>query len=430
LSDPADSLECYLVGGAVRDLIMGFKVKDRDWVVIGATPDEMVDLGFKPVGKDFPVFLHPQTKEEYALARTERKVARGYHGFEFHCDPGITLEMDLSRRDLTMNAIAMDRNDKIIDPFNGQCDIKRRTIRHVSDAFCEDPVRILRAARFASRYTNFNVSDSTLKLMNTMVRQGEIDALVPERIWQEMLAAMTEKKFSRFIEVLKDCEALEVILPEVDALFGVPQTEKYHPERDTGIHTMLSLDAAAKLSGDVKIMFAVLLHDLGKALTPKRELPAHRGHELRGLGPIKTVCERLAVPKSYRKFALKVCEYHLHCHRAFQLKPKTVLKVIEAFDGFRNPDQFSDFLICCDADKRGRTGHENDERIQSGLFNQYHQVALKVDQGMIADTVLKSNASSENFGNKIKKEIRRKRIAAIEEIKKTFPRVQSNVHAC
>ena len=419
MHDPEKNLEVYLVGGAVRDTIMGIAVKDRDWVVVGATPQEMITLGFKPVGKDFPVFLHPQTNEEYALARTEKKTAKGYHGFEFQSAPDVSLQEDLSRRDLTMNAIAMDGNGKFIDPFNGIADIENKVIRHVSNAFSEDPVRILRVARFACRFSAFTISKPTRALMRKMVEEGEVDALVPERVWQEMQTAMLEENFSTFLKVLRDCAALKSILPEVDALFGVPQTEKYHPEIDTGIHIIMSLDAAVKMTRDPKIIFAVLVHDLGKALTPKDELPGHRGHEKRGLAPIKALSKRLGVSSQFRKFALKVCAYHLHCHRMAELKPATVLKLLEAFDGFRNPTQISDFTVCCDADKRGRTGHENDDTKQSELLLRYHQAALSVNQGVIAASI-KSAQPDENPGNKIRKEINRQRLEIMKQIKRSL----------
>ena len=289
MNKPEQQLEVYLVGGAVRDQLLGIKVKDRDWVVVGSTPKQMCDLGFKPVGKDFPVFLHPHSKEEYALARTERKTSPGYHGFVFSSDPSVTLEQDLERRDLTMNAIAMNSDGNLIDPFNGRGDIESATIRHVSSAFKEDPVRILRAAKFAARFctSGFNVDSATNQLMQEMVVNGEAGALVPERVWQEMQGALSEKHFFRFVEVLRDCGALGILLPEVERLFGVPQVEKYHPEIDTGVHTLMSLKAAGEICDDPEVMFSVLVHDLGKGLTPESELPSHRGHETNGLKPVK-----------------------------------------------------------------------------------------------------------------------------------------------
>ncbi len=410
---PEDTLERYLVGGAVRDRIMGRPVTDRDWVVVGSTPDQMAELGFKPVGRDFPVFLHPDTHEEYALARTERKTTQGYHGFEFFSDPDITLEQDLGRRDLTMNAMAMDDKGNLIDPYNGRRDVKRGVIRHVSGAFSEDPVRLLRVARFAARFTDFSVCPDTRGLMAEMVHNGEVDTLAAERVWQEMHQAMQEERFSRFLTELKECGALKRILPEVEALFGVPQVEKYHPEIDTGIHILMSVDAASAMTRDPMVIFAVLVHDLGKALTPRAELPRHRGHEKRGLKPIESLCARLGVPTRFREFALKVCEYHLHCHRIRELRPGTALRVLEAFDGFRQPELVEKFALCCDADRRGRTGHENDGREDTGLMLKMHHAALQVEQEPIARRILDESGEGRQTGQRIKRAIRDQRIAAI-----------------
>jgi tRNA nucleotidyltransferase (CCA-adding enzyme) len=422
MTNPAENLEVYLVGGAVRDQIMGIEVKDRDWVVVGSTTRKMRELGFKQVGKDFPVFLHPVTGEEYALARSERKVSPGYHGFHFDSNAEITLEQDLMRRDLTMNAIAMDNQGNIIDPYGGRKDIKSKLIRHVSDAFSEDPVRVLRVARFAARYSDegFRVAVDTRNLMKKMVADGEIDTLIAERVWQEIHASFGEKQCSRFFQELRDCGALKKVLPEVDQLFGIPQTRKYHPEIDTGVHIMMSLDAITQISDNPMTIFAVLVHDLGKALTPESELPAHRGHEKRGLKPIKLLCDRLHVPARYRAFALKVCEYHLHCHRTKLLKPETVIKVLERFDGFRNPDLIAEFALCCLADKRGRTGHEQDSGEQMELLLRYHQAAIAVDGGLIASELKERGFEGSRLGTKIKKEIRRQRIAAVSAIKENI----------
>jgi len=419
MTDPAKNLEVYLVGGAVRDRIMGLEVKDRDWVVVGATTSQMRELGFNQVGKDFPVFLHPVTGEEYALARSERKTSRGYHGFEFDSSIEITLEQDLMRRDLTMNAIAMDNEGNFIDPFGGQKDIEEKLIRHVSEAFSEDPVRVLRVARFAARFSGqgFHVAEDTRKLMEEMVVNGEVDTLVAERVWQEIQASFGEKQCSRFFSELRDCGALEKVLPEVDRLFGIPQTEKYHPEIDTGIHILMSLDAITSISDNPMTIFAVMVHDLGKALTPESELPAHRQHEKRGLKPIKLLCDRLRVPARYRSFALKVCEFHLHCHRVRLLKPKTVIKVLEKFDGFRKPELIAEFALCCLADKRGRTGHEQDTGEQMELLLQYHQAAMAVDGSLIASELKARGITGSKLGAKIRKEIRRQRIAAVSTIK-------------
>ena len=312
-------LKLYLVGGAVRDRLLGVDPPDRDWVVVGSTPEQMVELGFEPVGKDFPVFIHKPTGEEYALARTERKTARGYQGFQFNTSPEISLEDDLERRDLTINAIAEDSDGNIVDPFNGRADLESGVLRHVSEAFVEDPVRILRVARFAARF-DFTVANETLELMRTMVSNSEVDALVPERVWQEMHKALLTDRPQRFFEVLRDCGALSRVLPEIDDLFGIPQTAKYHPEIDTGIHTMMVIEQATKLSVDPQVRFAALVHDLGKAVTPKEILPSHTGHEKGGLAIIDALCERLRVPKKYRSLALAVAEYHLHMHKMFELK--------------------------------------------------------------------------------------------------------------
>lgn len=412
MTDPADHLEVYLVGGAVRDQLLGLEVHDRDWVVVGATVERMLELKFKPVGDDFPVFLHPQSHEQYALARSERKTAKGYHGFAINSDPSITLEQDLQRRDLTINAIAKDAQGNLIDPFGGVDDIKSQTLKHVSPAFSEDPVRVLRVARFAARFSplGFTVHADTRKLMEEMVANGEVDALQPERVWQELHSTLLERNTSRFIEELRECGALAKILPEVDALFGVPQPPEHHPEIDTGVHVLLALNAAHQLSDDPQVIFAVLTHDLGKALTPKNLLPKHRGHEQSGLKPVAALCERLKVPNKYRKLALAVCEYHLHHHRIFELKPATVLRLFQQLDAFRQPDNARLFSLCCVADLRGRTGMENLECEQADLFARYHRAAMSVDAATIAAQL--------DDGTKIKKELERQRTAAIAEIKK------------
>jgi len=414
MTDPTHNLEIYLVGGAVRDQLLGLEVKDRDWVVVGATPEEMIKRGFKSVGKDFPVFLHPGTGEEYALARSERKTARGYHGFEFVSDPTITLEQDLKRRDLTINAVARDPAGKIIDPWGGVVDLRQRRIRHVSRAFSEDPVRVLRVARFAARYKNrgFTVDRETVALMQEMVDQGEVDALTPERVWQETEQALKQKNCATFFEELRRCRALKGIMPEVDALFGVPQTAKYHPEIDTGKHILLSLEAAQKITGNPLILFAVLVHDLGKALTPKAELPAHRKHEERGIEPVNRLCDRLRVPKKYRLLALKVCQNHLLCHRIATLRASTILKLLERLDGFRNPDVVSQFTVCCTADMRGRTGFETVEYEQAELVEECYLAAQSVDTGNIA--------AQYTDGNKIRNAIRQQRVRAIKQAKTEY----------
>ena len=414
MSSPTENLRIYLVGGAVRDRLMGREVKDRDWVVTGATPEEMIERGFRPVGRDFPVFLHPETQEEYALARTERKIAPGYHGFEFCSDPNVTLEQDLMRRDLTINAIAQDQSGTLIDPWQGCEDLENRVLRHVSPAFAEDPVRILRVARFAARFAeqDFKVAEETLILMQQMVDAGEANALVAERVWQEMDAALGHPGFRRFIEVLREVDALAVILPEVESLFGVPQPPKYHPEIDTGLHTLMVLDAAAKIQANNREMFAVLVHDLGKALTPADLLPAHRNHEQRGRAPVEALCDRLRVPTAYRQLALKVCEFHLLMHRIHELRPAKVLKLLEALDGFRNPDEVRGFVTCCTADMRGRLGNERSTYPQGELLLEYLAAAASVDSGEIARTF-----NTDVDGEKIKHAVRHARTEAIDAVK-------------
>ncbi len=412
MKDPADNLEAYLVGGAVRDRLLGLEVRDRDWVVVGATPKRMLERGFKPAGEDFPVFLHPHSGEQYALARRERKTAKGYKGFDVISDPDITLEQDLQRRDLTINAIAMDARGNLIDPFDGAGDIARRTLKHVSPAFSEDPVRVLRVARFKARFhqMGFSVDPATQALMTRMVDNGEVDALQPERVWRELHGALCEAGSARFINELRQCGALEKVLPEVDALFGVPQPVEHHPERDTGVHVMLALDAAHRLSDDPRVIFAVLTHDLGKALTPENALPAHRGHEKSGLRLVEAMCERLRAPEKYRKLALRVCEYHLHHHRMQTLKPSTALTLLEHLDAFRQPGNVELFSLCCVADLRGRTGREEADCPQSELLRRYHQAAASVNAAAIAEDC--------PDGAKIKKELRRQRSAAIAAVKK------------
>lgn len=417
MARPEDSIEVYLVGGAVRDRLMGNTVKDRDWVVVNSTPDEMSSLGFRPIGKDFPVFLHPESGEQYALARTERKVARGYHGFTFHCGRHVTLEQDLMRRDLTINAMAMDRDGELLDPFGGADDISRRILRHVSDAFAEDPVRILRTARFAARFKrqDFSISKDTLMLMSRMVNSGESDALVPERVWQEISDALGYSCFSEFVVQLRACGALRVVLPEVEALFGVPQNSRYHPEVDTGLHTLMCLDAVSDITEDPVVRFAVLVHDLGKALTPANLLPAHHAHEKRGLSPIRNLCRRLGVPGRYRDFAMKFCELHLHGHRIHQLRPATVLRLLERLDGFRNPEQVERFIHGCLADRRGRLGHEQDAPGHLDLLSRYFRAATSVDAGIIAAEVKETTVSQSKAGAEIKRRIRAARIQSIAQ---------------
>jgi tRNA nucleotidyltransferase (CCA-adding enzyme) len=400
-------MQVYLVGGAVRDEQLGIPVKERDWCVVGATPDELLALGYKPVGKDFPVFLHPQTNEEYALARTERKTAVGYHGFAFNTDPNVTIEEDLSRRDLTMNAIAKDADGNLIDPFGGLDDIEKRIIRHVSDAFAEDPVRILRAAKFAARFARhgFRIAPETRDLMRQMVAAGEADALVPDRVWKETEAALAGPDPRVFFEALRACRALQALYPEINALFGVPQPPKWHPEVDTGLHTMMVLEQASKLSDDVAVRFAALVHDLGKATTHQDEWPSHPGHELRGKEIIMAMSKRLPLPRACRDLGALVSEFHTHCHRAGELRDKTTVKILERTDAFRRPERFESFLLACKADARGRTAFEDSEYPQAELLRQAFVAAAAVDSASIA---------AQHEPADIPEAIRRARIAAVK----------------
>ena len=402
----SDEPKIYCVGGAVRDRLLGLNVQDHDWVVVGSTPEKMVEQGYQPVGKDFPVFLHPQTHEEYALARTERKTARGYHGFAVYSAPDVTLEQDLQRRDFTINAIAQDADGKLIDPYNGVADLHAGILRHVSKAFNEDPVRILRAARFAARF-GFTIAPETLALMRDMVNNGEVDALVPERVWQELARGLMENRPSRFFESLRSCGALAKIIPEVDALFGVPQPEKHHPEIDCGIHTMLVVDDAALHNYPLEVRFAALTHDLGKGNTPKDILPRHIDHELRSVGLLKAMCERLRVPADCRDLGLLAARYHGDVHRARELRAETVIRLFQAADAWRRPERFSDLLQACSSDARGRTGHEQDAYPQAEYLMQLLAAACAVDAGEIA----KRNADS----NAIAAAVQKARIAAVED---------------
>ncbi|MGE7137293.1 multifunctional CCA addition/repair protein [Luteibacter sp. NPDC031894] len=374
-------MDIYLVGGAVRDKLLGRPVVDRDWVVVGATPDDMLTAGYRPVGKDFPVFLHGQTKEEYALARTERKTGRGYHGFAFHADPSVTVEQDLERRDLTINAIAEREDGTLVDPFGGKRDIETRTLRHVSDAFAEDPVRLLRVARFAARYAplGFRVADETMALMRRMVDDGEVDHLVPERVWAETRKALAEPMPSAFLRVLRESGALRVLFPEVDALYGVPQRPEFHPEVDTGIHVELVLDAAARLApGDALVGWCALTHDLGKALTPADVLPRHIMHEQRGIEPVRAMAARLKVPVELAFMAEMVCRHHLNAHMALELKPSTVLRLLEGLGALRRPARLETFLLACMADKRGRLGSEDADYPQADFLRACRDAAASI----------------------------------------------------
>lgn len=374
-------MRTFLVGGAVRDKLLGRPVIDRDHVVVGAQPDELLALGYRPVGRDFPVFLHPVTGEEYALARTERKTGRGYHGFAFHADPDVTLEQDLARRDLTINAIAEDEQGMLVDPYGGVRDLEQRVLRHVSPAFVEDPVRLLRVARFAARFAplGFTIAGETMTLLQHMVGDGEVDHLVPERVWAETRKALSEAQPSAFLRVLREAGALAVLFPEIDALYGVPQRAEFHPEIDTGVHQEMVLDMAAKLApGNDLVGFCALTHDLGKALTPKEELPRHIGHEHRGVKPLRALAARLKVPTDYAELAELVCRQHLNAHRVFELKPATVLKLLTALDALRRPERLQTFLTACMADQRGRLGHEQDDYPQAAWLNRAREAAASV----------------------------------------------------
>ena len=400
-------MKIYLVGGAVRDELLGRPIAERDWVVVGATPDDMIAAGYRPVGRDFPVFLHPETHEEYALARLERKTGPGYRGFVTEFSADVTLEQDLMRRDLTINAMAKASDGTIIDLFDGRQDLEQRVLRHVSDAFVEDPVRILRVARFLARYAplGFTVASETLQLMRQMVEAGEADALVPERIWRELERALGEPQPRAAIEMLRDCGALRVILPEVDALFGVPQRPEWHPEVDTGEHIMLTLQVAASRGCNTVVRFALLLHDLGKALTPRNLWPRHHGHETLGLSAIEALCARLHVPQDYRDLALLASRFHTHVHRGLELRDTTLLELIENCDGFRRPERFGDFLEVCECDARGRQGHAETAYPQRARIESAFAAARLVS--------LDESERAGLIGAAIGERLRRKRLAAI-----------------
>ena len=404
-------MKIYLVGGAVRDQLLELPVKDHDWVVVGGTPKIMLEQGFQQVGADFPVFLHPKTKEEYALARTERKKGKGYLGFECYAAPDVSLEDDLKRRDLTINAMA-SADGVIIDPYNGQADLKQKVLRHVSEAFSEDPLRVLRVARFAARFHHlgFTVADETTTLMKQLVDAGELQHLAAERVWQESARALSEKSPWIYFEILRSCGALQALFPELDALFGIPQPEKHHPEIDSGLHSLLSLKAACKLSEEVPVRFAALIHDLGKGLTPKTEWPSHKGHEKRSLPLVKALCERLKAPNNIRSLALVAAEYHTHVHRTFELKASTLLKVIRSSDAFRNREKFEQFLLVCEADCKGRTGLENEAYPQASFFMSAFTAAKAVKPAELI---------AEGFsGKELGLALQRKQQASIEHLKR------------
>ncbi|MDO8312484.1 MAG: multifunctional CCA addition/repair protein [Sideroxyarcus sp.] len=402
-----DGLKVYCVGGAVRDQLLGLPVQDHDWVVVGSTPEQMVARGFKPVGNDFPVFLHPATHEEYALARTERKVAQGYKGFNIYATPEVTLEQDLMRRDFTINAIAQDADGNLIDPHDGRADLKAGVLRHVSAAFAEDPVRILRAARFVARF-GFSIAPETLALMRSMVENGEVDALVAERVWQELARGLMEKQPSHFFTSLRECGALRKILPEVDALFGVKQTAHYHPEIDCGIHTMLVLDDTAKHGYSLEVRFAALGHDLGKGNTPADILPRHIGHEMRSVELLKGLCERLRVPGESRDLAMLVAKQHGNIHRAKELRADTIVKLFDSSDLWRKPERFALILQACESDARGRTGHGNDAYPQTAYLLRCAQAAQAVNAGEIARACPDKNLIADK--------VREARIVAVEQV--------------
>jgi len=387
-------METYLVGGSVRDQLLGLPIKDKDWVVVGASPEQMINQGFRSVGKDFPVFLHPKTHEEYALARTERKTAPGYKGFTIHASPDVTLEQDLARRDLTINAIAQSPDGTLIDPYHGQQDLNNKILRHVSPAFSEDPVRVLRIARFAARF-NFTIADETKVLIQDMVNANELAHLVPERVWQELAKALATTQPSLFFTTLRDAGALQSLFPEVDRLFGVPQVPKWHPEVDTGIHVMMVIDQAAKLSQDIAVIFAALCHDLGKGTTPADILPQHNGHEARSVELTEQLCQRLRVPKDIHQLAVKVAQYHTHMHLLMELKPKTILNVIEALDAFRRPQQFAQYLLASEADFRGRPGYENADMPNVETFQRCYEVSKEIDIKPIITAGYEGKAISE-----------------------------------
>jgi tRNA nucleotidyltransferase (CCA-adding enzyme) len=376
-------LKVYEVGGAVRDALLGLPVQDHDYVVVGSSAEEMVERGFRPVGKDFPVFLHPDTHQEYALARTERKTARGYKGFQVYAAPDVTLEQDLARRDLTINAMARSEAGELIDPYGGAKDLQLGMLRHVSEAFSEDPVRILRVARFAARF-GFVVAPETLRLMRDMSDSGEVDALVPERVWQELSRGLMEKKPSHMFDVLRDCGALKKILPEVYRLFGVPQPAQHHPEIDTGVHVMMVVDYAATQNYSLEVRFAALTHDLGKGVTPPAEWPKHHGHEAKSVDLVKQLCTRIKVPSDSRDLALLAARYHGDIHRAQQLRPDTLLKLFRAADAFRRPERFAELLRACESDARGRLGLQEQAYPQADYLAQMLAAAQAVDAGAIA----------------------------------------------
>jgi tRNA nucleotidyltransferase (CCA-adding enzyme) len=408
-------MQVYLVGGAVRDALLGLQVKERDWVVVGSTRDELLRLGYREVGRDFPVFLHPDTHEEYALARRERKIAPGYRGFTVEFGPEVTLEEDLARRDLTINAIAQTSDGALLDPFGGKRDIESRVLRHVSAAFVEDPVRVLRLARFGARFAplGFRIDPETMSLMRSMVARQEVDALVAERVWQETEKALREPAAGTFFKVLRECGALARIYPELDGLFGVPQPPQWHPEIDTGVHTLMVLDQAVKLSPETRVRFAALVHDLGKGATPPAEWPSHRGHEERSVTLIESLAARLRIPADYRELALIVARYHGIVHRAFELKPKTVVNFLEHSDAIRRPERFAQALLACEADSRGRSGWETRPYPQREYL-----LAARAAAALIKPSATEIAARS---GPQIAEQLHRRRVEAVAAVRERFP---------
>lgn len=404
-------MKSYLVGGAVRDTLLGLPVKDRDWVVVGATPQEMLDAGYQQVGRDFPVFLHPQSREEYALARTERKSGSGYTGFTCYAAPDVTLEQDLLRRDLTVNALAQDENGTIIDPFNGQQDLRQRILRHVSPAFNEDPLRVLRVARFAARYAHlsFRIADDTMTLMRDMTEAGELAHLTPERVWKETESALRTRNPQVYFQVLRDCGALKVLFPEIDALFGVPAPAKWHPEIDTGIHTLMTVSMAAMLSPEVDVRFATLCHDLGKGLTPPALWPRHHGHGPAGVRLVEGLCQRLRVPNELRDLAKLVAEYHDLIHTFPVLQPKTIVKLFDSIDAWRKPQRVEQIALTSEADVRGRTGFEAIDYSQGRLLRAAWEVARAVPTKAVIEAGF--------TGAAVREELTRRRIAAVAQWK-------------
>lgn len=406
-------MKTYLVGGSVRDEILGLPVTDHDYVVVGSSPDEMIQLGYRPVGKDFPVFLHPESQEQYALARTERKVSRGYKGFEVYASPEVTLQEDLARRDLTINSIAKDQDGNVIDPFDGVADLEAGVLRHISPAFTEDPVRVLRTARFAARF-GFRIAPETLALMSEMVHNGEVDALVPERMWQELARGLMERKPSRMFYALRECSALARIMPEVNTLFGVPQPAQYHPEIDTGVHVMMVIDHAASKNYSLPVRFAALTHDLGKGTTPPEEWPRHIGHEVRSVQLLRDLCERIRATNEARDLALLVARYHGDVHRAMELRPATIAGMLQAVDAYRKPERFEAFLQACACDFHGRPGYAEKPYLQAGRLLEAFIAAKSVDAGAIAAELARTISDSGRLPAAISTKVGEARIAEIK----------------